>query len=113
MSRGCVHRALPERRRDLHWNRARIKFGLDGDDVYDDEEAEQWVEEEMLHEAFTHWDVTSGDKHLSRGSRYAWWNRPTVRDLATEQQLALYELAEKGSPNAPRRKTRAITGVRH
>ena len=44
--------ALPQRRRGFHWSRARIKFGLAGDDVYENDDAEHWAEEEMLHEAF-------------------------------------------------------------
>lgn len=38
----------PEARREFHWDRARIKFGLAGDDVYDDDAAEHWAEEESF-----------------------------------------------------------------
>jgi hypothetical protein len=31
----------------------------------------------------------------NRRGRYEWWNRPPLRDLFTEQDLALYELDEK------------------
>jgi hypothetical protein len=98
--------ALPQRRRDFHWSRARIKFDLDGDDVYDDEDAEHWAEEEMLHEALTHWHRDSASVQSLRRGRYRWWNRHTVRDLETEQELALYEIAEKVTSKAPPLKTR-------
>ena len=94
----------PEARREFHWDRARIKFGLAGDDVYDDEEAEHWAEEEMLHEALTHWDKGNADEHSSRQRRYQWWNRSPLRDLATEQQLFAYEIAEKLKSKTPRGK---------
>ena len=32
-----------EARNEFHWNRARIKFGLVGDDVYDDDVAQDWL----------------------------------------------------------------------
>ena len=45
----------------------------------------------MLHEALTHWDKGSATAHLSRRSRYRWWNRLPLRDLATEQEFELDE----------------------
>ena len=42
---------LPDRRQDFHWERAWKKSKL-GDEHYDNEEAERWVEQEMLTEAF-------------------------------------------------------------
>ena len=47
---------LPDRRQDFHWERACKKFKLAGDERYDNVEAEDWVEQEMLTEAFSHWD---------------------------------------------------------
>jgi hypothetical protein len=96
----------PKARRAFHWDRARIKFGLAGDDVYDDDAAEHWAEEEMLHEALTRWDKGNADEHSSRQRRYQWWNQSPLRDLATEQQLFLLELDEKLRSKAPRRKTK-------
>jgi hypothetical protein len=97
--------SLPQRRRDFHWSRARIKFGLTGEDVYDDDDAEHWAEEEMLHEAVTHWEKDSAAAHSSRRIRYQWWNRLPLRDLATERQLAIYEISQKLNPKAPRSKS--------
>ena len=88
----------PEGRREIHWDRARAKFGLAGDDVYDDDDAQEWAEEEMLGEALAHW------VGRAQSRRYDWWNRPALRDLATEQMLFAYELAEESK--APRRKSK-------
>jgi hypothetical protein len=96
----------PEERREFHWDRARAKFGLSGDDVYDNDEAEHWAEEEMLHEALSHWEATGNKKRLDGQRPYDWWNRRPLRDLMTEQQLFLYELEEKLKSKAPRRKAK-------
>jgi hypothetical protein len=79
---------LPDRRTNFHWERARKKFGLAGDAVYDDDEAEQWAEEEMLIEAISHW--TGRGAAAGRSGRYKWWNQPRLRDLDTERELALF-----------------------
>jgi hypothetical protein len=106
---------LPERRRDFHWDRARKKFNLAGDEVYDDDEADHWAEEEMLTEAFGHWDA-AGRIRRGRAPRYRWWNAIRLRDLDTERKLSLLEMGlfldDKGTKNkrearrrtAPRRK---------
>jgi hypothetical protein len=94
----------PEGRREFHWDRARAKFGLSGDDVYDDEEAEHWAEEEMLHEALNHWEAGRGKTQPSRDRPYDWWNRPPLRDLMTEKQLFILELEEKLRSEPTRRK---------
>ena len=104
--------AFPQRRRDFHWSRARIKFGLAGDDVYDDDDAEHWAEEEMLHEALTHWDEDNAAAHSHRRSRDRWWSQLPLRDLATERQFLLYEIAKKLSSKAPKSKFSASVGVR-
>jgi hypothetical protein len=98
----------PEGRREFHWNRARIKFGLAGDNVYDDDKAEHWAEEEMLHEALSHWDKSGGaGTRLPRARRYQWWNRPPLRDLMTEQQLFAYEIGEKLKSKVSRRRSKS------
>lgn len=56
---------LPERRRVFHRSRAHLKFGLAADD-YSDPEAESWAEDEMLHEALTHWGKADGPEHARR-----------------------------------------------
>jgi hypothetical protein len=93
----------PERRTDFHWNRAIVKFGLSEDNDEGYEEAEQWTDEEMMHEALNHWN--QGNPSAQSG-RYRWWNRPVLRDLETEMQLAAYEFAETIKSEAPRRKSK-------
>lgn len=83
---------LPGRRHEQYWQRARVKFGLKGDDVYEDDVAEHWTEEAMLHDALSHWDrsgVAAGSRR-----RYQWWNQIPLRDLATERDLAIVEIGD-------------------
>jgi hypothetical protein len=82
---------FPDSRRDIHWDRARKKFRLAGDDVYDDDKADQWAEQEMLTEAFGHWDE-AGRLRRGRALRYRWWNAIRLRDLDTERRLSLLEM---------------------
>jgi len=103
---------FPERRRELYWNRARTKFQLAGDYVYEDDAAERWAEGEMLHEALTHWDRKDHDGNLKTCPRYQWWNKPPLRDRATEQQLFMYELAEKLGSKARKKKSKARADTR-
>ena len=83
---------LPQRRRAFHWERARRKFKLTGDDVYDDDVAEGWAEEQMMAEALDHWRQRGG--RSARKRRYGWWNQARLRDLATERMLALHAVAD-------------------
>lgn len=82
---------LPDSRREVHWDRARKKFKLAGDDVYDDDEADRWVEEELLAEALSHWDERGRvRRNRAPGARpYRWWNAIRLRDLDTERTLSL------------------------
>lgn len=81
---------LPDRRLDVYWERAKKKFKLPGDDP--DEEAEHWVEQEMLAEAFSHWDEAGRVRRGRAPRRYRWWNEIVFRDLDTERELALAEM---------------------
>jgi hypothetical protein len=83
---------LPDRRRDFHWERAREKFKLVGEEVYEDDEADQWAEEEMLTEAFGHWDEAGRVRRGRAPRRYRWWNAIPLRDLDTERKLSLLEM---------------------
>lgn len=85
----------PEERHEFHWRRARIKFGLSGDLVYEDEEAEHWAEEEMLHEALCHWEKGRGKTQPGRERRYDWSDSSPARDLMTEKALFVLEVEEK------------------
>jgi hypothetical protein len=83
---------LPDRRHNFHWERAGRKFKLVGDELYDDEEAEHWAEEEMLTEAFSHWDEAGRVRRGRAPRRYRWRNAIVLRDLDTERQLSLVEM---------------------
>jgi hypothetical protein len=92
---------MPSRAVAHLWNRARQKFDLEGDDVYDDDDAEHWVEEESFEQTLGHWEG-------SRRRRLRWWDRPSVRDIGTERELAMYELLAEsfGEPDEPRTKSK-------
>ena len=96
---------LPQRVRDGHWERARRKFGLAGADVYDDDDAERWAEEEMLRYALDHWEqgATSG----SHRRRYDWWNRSPLRTLDEERAIMAIQIAAEDTGEPRKRTTRA------
>jgi hypothetical protein len=83
---------FPNRRRDFHWERARKKFKLVGDKVYENDEADHWAEEEMLTEAFSHWDEAGRVRPGRAPRQYRWWNAIPLRDLDTERKLSLSEM---------------------
>lgn len=86
---------LPQERHEAQWERARQKFGLTGDDVYDDDDAEHFAEEAMLEEALNHWEPGSKQpRHTGRRVR-SWWNRPVSRDLESERLIAMAQIAER------------------
>ena len=101
---------LPNRFRDACWEMARQKFGIAGDDVYDDDDAEWWADERMLAEALGHWWKPDDRARLKR---YDWYNQPMLRDLDVERELAVVRVAEmlfkggKKSTKPVRRKRRA------
>jgi hypothetical protein len=83
---------LPHRRFDFHWERAWKKFKLVGDERYESVEAEHWAEQEMLAEAFSHWDEAGRVRRGRAPRRYCWWNAMPWRDLDTERKLCLAEM---------------------
>jgi hypothetical protein len=104
---------FPQRRQDFHWNRARIKFGLAEEDDDEDGKVEDWADEQMLHEAMTHWNKNGGTAaRSSPRSRYRWWNRRPLRDLATERQLGWFKHAVEIRSKTPHRKSRASAGLK-
>lgn len=90
---------VPQRVREAHWDRARRKFRLAGDDVYDDDEAELWAEDAMMTDALNHWKPRA--QRTSRRRRYQWWNSPPLRRLEDERVLALVELNAMPAPDRP------------
>jgi hypothetical protein len=99
---------MPERECEGYWKRARKKFGLGDDEVYDDDDAEYWAEQEMLHAALAHWDRKRAG---GPGRRLQWNNRFPLRDLETERELAMYAIAEVLDAEE-RRKTRSAKRAR-
>ena len=81
---------MPGSRRDFHWERK--KFNLEGDDVYDDDDAEQFAEDGMLDEALDRWAPPR--RSGARARRRDWWNRPTTRDFMEQRELDLIEASE-------------------
>jgi len=92
---------LPQRVRDAHWERARRKFKLSGDDVYEDDDAELWAEDAMMAEALHHWEDRARGR--SRPRRYQWWNCPPLRRIEDERVLALVELDGALAPERTKR----------
>ena len=104
MSRGTVRKWTPNQQRDdFHWDRARRKFKLVGEAAYEDDDAVYWVEQEMLHDVLCHWDEPAS----GRRPRYNWSNQLVLRDLSTERELAMYEIAEALTAGSPRGKRKA------
>jgi hypothetical protein len=99
---------LPDRRQEFHWNRARKKFKLAGDEVYEDDEANDWVEAEMLTEAFSRWD-DSGNVWREAPRHYRSWNRVPLRDIDTERALlelgSVLDVRKKPPPRAAKKNT--------
>jgi hypothetical protein len=83
---------VPGERRDVHWDRARKKFNLVGDDVYDDDDAELYAEDGMQDEALDHW--APADRLGSHPRRRNWWNRAVTRDFMEQRELDLIEASE-------------------
>jgi hypothetical protein len=91
-------------------DRARRKFRLAGDDVYDDDDATFYAEEGMNDEALAHWSTVSA-RH-SRRRRRPWWNRPVARDFETERELDVIEISELLRAEAKRNAASAVTAAR-
>ncbi len=75
---------FPNYRRDFHWDLARRKFDLQGDDVYDDDDADRFAEDGMLDEAMNQWTPP----------RREWWDRPVVRDFMEQRALDVIQASE-------------------
>ncbi len=99
---------LSERARARHWDHARQKYGLKGDAVYEDDDAEFWTEERMLAEMMDRLEVASVGRGPSPRPRVEqWFNRPVERDLDTEREIFMIELAiEEERGIKPRRESR-------
>jgi hypothetical protein len=92
---------VPQSRHEWHWDRARTRFDIADDAVYEDDEARVLAEDGILDEALDHWAgqmgwrAPSGHRQnvtIPQLGRRDWSNRPTVRDLDFERNLTVYEL---------------------
>ena len=79
---------LPGTREDSHWNSARRKFRLSGEDLYENDEARFFAEERMRKEALEHWVTVRGPGRLEDMDR-EWWDSPSCRDIETERSVAV------------------------
>jgi hypothetical protein len=96
VSGGRVRKWIPpQSRRDAHWERARQRFGLAGDDVYDDDVATGSAEGGMLEEALDHWEPAPDGPRPSRKRARNWSNRPVSRDFMTEKYITLAEVSAR------------------
>jgi hypothetical protein len=85
---------LSAQARARHWQRAREKYDLAGDAVYENDDAEFWAEERMLAEMMDRLETSINGRPPSSKPRIVlWFNRPVERDLDTEREILLIELA--------------------
>lgn len=94
---------LPDARSESHWDDARARFGIAGDDIYDDDDARRFAEEGMLEEALDHWDRPGKRRAVAIGPRTQrrnWWNRPAMRNLRFEQELSMAEISQQMADEA-------------
>lgn len=95
--------ALPLSRHEWHWEQARKQFVIEGDEVYEDDEARSFAEQGMLEESLDHWEFTTGNgaaAPVRRRKRRNWWNRPTVRNIAFERELFMAEISQQRADEA-------------
>jgi hypothetical protein len=71
---------VPRHRRDVHWERARQKFNIAGEAVYDADDAGLFAEDGMQDGALDHWDPEP-ERRCQR--RRDWWNRPAAKSRAS------------------------------
>jgi hypothetical protein len=97
------HYTLPERRHGWHWEQAKKRFGIAGDAIYEHDEARFFAEEGMLAESLNHWqEAAHGEAAFA--SRRSWWNRPTVRELEFERELAILQLSQRLADDAEKKR---------
>jgi hypothetical protein len=90
------HRKLSTARMETHWDAARRRFKLKGDDVYDDDDAMEFAEARMCADTLNAWDRTG------RLGRLRWSNGLVFHRLRDEQTIVMAELGE-ALKLAPRR----------
>jgi hypothetical protein len=115
---------LPETRHEWHWAQAQRRFGLSEHDVGEDDRARFFAEQRMLDEALEHWDRelaevwrkktkgigTRPPATSPKGATRQWWDRPSVRDLDFERNIAIINLAHPLKARSTSHSTRRLTG---
>jgi hypothetical protein len=80
--------SLSDQSREQYWQAAGKKFGLSGDDIYDDDEVTFFAEERMREDVLNIWETPKTVR------RRDWWNRPAIRLMMDEMELAVLEIGE-------------------
>jgi hypothetical protein len=96
--RKVARRELSAARRDAHWRAGSRKFKQPVDDLYDDDDACQWVEERIGVELLDSWDRPGARR------RRNWWNAPKFHALEDERTIALAAMSQMASGKKPRRR---------
>jgi hypothetical protein len=81
-------RHVSNRRREMHWDAARRKFHLEGDEVYEDDAATYFAEERMCAEALGSWQ-----KQRGRPRRLNWRSGEVFVKLDDERLIGLAALS--------------------
>lgn len=105
---------LPQQRNEWHWEQARKKFGIHGDEIYEDEEARRFAEEGRMEESLDRWELSASGKRATpapRRRRRNWWNRPKVRELGFEQELAMAEISQQMADEAAAKRSAKKNGT--
>lgn len=100
---GSAFRHLSEARTESHWNAARKKFRLSGDDVWDDDLATEFAEERMREDLLNSWDPPGRIRR-----RRNWSDQPEARPFEDERVIAMVEISDaqdrKKAKARPRRR---------
>jgi hypothetical protein len=80
-------RRVSDRRREFHWDAARRKFRLEGEDVYEDDDATQFTEFRMCDEALGSWEKRGG-----KPRRLNWDRGQVFKTLDDERLIAIAAL---------------------
>jgi len=98
------YRCVSDRRHEFHWDAARRKFHLEEDDVYEDEDATQFVELRMCEEALGSWEKRGG-----RPRRLNWERGQVFKTLDDERTIGMAAIAEElGLTKKPPKPKRAL-----
>jgi hypothetical protein len=92
------YRCLSARRHEFHWAAARRKFGLEGREVYADDDATRFAELRMCEEALGSWEKRNG-----KPRRLDWTRGLVFMKLEDERLFAMAALAHAVGPAKKKR----------